>query len=445
MPAMSLLTPVSRRGRLVIRTTAVASPYAQSRYPFRRIALRATHWLSLASVLSMGCIATRRAEEQPVSRPSVERAPAANARVEPKSSVTDALAPPSPVRIETLTKAQDWDALMLTADVPIRFDLNENHIVGALRKGTAVLLISDTKSPEFHAVLTGFPSVDPSGGYPRWQGDGMGVWLPKFVESRGMPNEKAPNEVETGEIRYGLFRELLLAPGGKPFSYVKCGKVRLHERDTTGKYVRVIAEYPAGELFGWIQAPDTNELDYACATLMLYGETSGLPRVPFGYSRVIGKLEEFEAFARKGGSIYWGNGSDARQCSHWKFERPDRYGAGLLVRQKEDLRRNVRREVIHYSIGNHGTTLRTSCPEVTYADGGNSAGGCMWNYAVVRFNEWHIALVRWFHGGSLDQRGENPLVAYRPDGALFLYFTREECERSTDHDPEPRPQPSEPK
>ena len=429
----------------MIRITVVASPYAQSRSLFRRIELGAIHWLSLASALSVGCIATRPAEEPPASKPSGQRAPAASARVEPKSSVTAALALPAPVRIETLTQMQDLEALKLTVDSPIRFDLNENHIVGVLRKGTAVLMISDTKSPDFHAVLTGFPRVEPSGGFPLQQGDGMGVWLPKFVESRGMSNEPAPNEAETGEIRYGLFRELFLTPGGKPFSYVKCGKVRLHERDTTGKYVRVIAEYPAGELFGWMQAPDTNELDSECATLMLYGETSGLPRVPFGYNRVIGKLEEFEAYARKGGSIYWGNDSDARQCSNWRFERPDRHGAGLLVRQKEDLPRNVRREVIHYSIGNHSTTLSLSCSEVTDADGGNMAGSCIWDYAVVRFNEWHIALVRWSHGGFLDKWGDNSLVAYRPDSALFWYFTREECERSTDHDPEPRPQPSEPK
>jgi hypothetical protein len=421
------------------------SPVTTSRSPLRRAALKIAGSLSVGSVFSAGCIVTKPAAVTPVPSVLGVRAPAARARVEPKESEARAMVPPAPVRIETLTKAEDWIGHLLNVDAPITFKNDEGSVVGFLRKGTVVHVGADWERSNWVEVMTGFPRVEPTGGFRRRPSEGMTAYVSKFVESGNLPKEMVHSDTHSEEVRYGLFRELLLTPGGKPFSYVKCGKVKLHERDATGAYVRVDAEYPAGELFGWMQVPENNEPDYECASLMLDGEHSAFPRSPVGYYKILDRIEKFEAFARKGGHVYWGNKSDHRQCSEWKFEAPSRGGAGLLVRQKPDLPANVRREVIHYYVGNHGTALSLSCPEVTFADGGNMAGSCIWDYAVVRFNDWHIALVRWSHGGSFDKCGDNELVAYRPESAVFWYFTREECERSTDHDPEPRPQPSEPR
>ena len=350
------------------------------------------------------------------------------------------LAPP-PIQLETLTPLQAWDGRVLAVDAPIVFDPDKGQVMGFLRKGTVVMLGSDTKRPDWLPVETGFPRVEASGGFARRPSNTLQAWIPRAMPQGSSQVEQAcPAKMDTVVVRYGLFRELLLAPGGEPFSYVKCGKLRLGEKDATLKYVRVAAEFPAGELFGWMEIPETNEPDYDCAAGMLFGE-HGTPRIPLGYRHAPGKLEEFMQFVRKQGTIYWGNGPAKHQCSQWQFQPNGPY-QGQLVRHKSNLPLGTRKETVQYSFNKKEPLILLACPEVTTADW-TMTNGCVWDYAVVQFNQQRIDLIRWSRSTRQhDEYDSTQLVAYRPDKVLSWYLTREHCEQAKGLDPEPWPRSS---
>jgi hypothetical protein len=179
------------------------------------------------------------------------------------------------------------------------------------------------------------------------------------------------------QVRYGLYRELLLTPGGPVLSYVRCGRTRILERDPTGKYVRVAMDFLAGEVFGWIEAPTSEEPDFGCGVLMTSGLEPPLVR-PHGYSWFFYDNDRLRGLARARKTIYWGSGGDRRRCSAWRFQ-PKGKTEGLLVRDAADLPPSVRRETLQYALDAKQPFLSLSCPETYTHDGGPISNGCVWD------------------------------------------------------------------
>ena len=131
--------------------------------------------------------------------------------------------------------------------------------VGFLRKGANVHAVSVSDQPDYAEVETSFPaSLSPVVSDADLAKTG-GYLLAKFGLSVLVPRKTVPRiwsrMGDVDSLDWGYYRPLHLRPGGFQFSLLLCGRVRELERHNG--YVFLAAEFPTGELWGWMsQRPD---------------------------------------------------------------------------------------------------------------------------------------------------------------------------------------------
>jgi hypothetical protein len=175
----------------------------------------------------------------------------------------------------------------ILVDAPVYLEAAEHESpigpVGYLRKGAIVYTIHRSNLPDYTRVNTAFPmpmswiisdaDLTKSRGY-LFAKSGLEVLIPRVVTRRNW------SKLGNGDsIDWGYYRTLHLRPGGIQFSFVLCGRVRELER--RNGYVFVAAEFPTGELWGWVSMrpsypSNTNEKgkDLACSQSIPEGRPS---------------------------------------------------------------------------------------------------------------------------------------------------------------------------
>jgi hypothetical protein len=124
--------------------------------------------------------------------------------------------------------------------------------------------------------------------------------------------EQAIGAAGSADVRFGLYREISASPGGPPFAFVTCGRVRVFENGAGS--MRVAAEYEAGELHGWISESKPGERDAACDSAR---------DLPHGYLPVNGGSTALE-FIESGAKTLFIPVRDDHGvvgCEAWSFEK----------------------------------------------------------------------------------------------------------------------------
>jgi hypothetical protein len=158
-------------------------------------------------------------------------------------------------------------------------------------------------SDDARLVIAPFPGVPPDGVLTRSPPAQLGAWVSPSIAEADIPRDLVAGR--GAEIFYGLYRELSVEPGGPPFAFVRCGRVAVLER--RGTSMRVAADYPSGELHGWLEAASPGERDAGC------DDPRGLPR---GYAEFSGVNTAFQWLAARQAEVHWWTGST---CESWRF------------------------------------------------------------------------------------------------------------------------------
>lgn len=141
-------------------------------------------------------------------------------------------------------------------DVPvyIRVYGHEKEVVegpvGFLRKGAHVYVQENLgASDDYLSVGTTFPIpsteiITTDRGFRLWE---MNVLVPRMA----VPRQWSKMAGDADSLDWGYYRTLLLRPDGIPFSMALCG--RLRKLGQRSGHLFVAAEYPTGELWGWMR------------------------------------------------------------------------------------------------------------------------------------------------------------------------------------------------
>lgn len=339
--------------------------------------------------------------------------------------------------IASIVRGQIFESVV-ALDVPFSLEPDGKQTVGYLRKGTVVDYFGSQSpgSGEWLKVITGFPSLDESGGFPLLPGQGLAGWIPKLWSPRGN-HQVSSNESSSETFRFGLLRQLLVAPGGAAFSYINCGKTRVLDKNESGRYLHVSVEVAAGELLGWIENPEVDEPDIECGGRMLMGAQSRFRGLPWGYLPVQRTLDGLRDYVRKRGAIYWGTGDTNRQCRRWEF-RLTTSEKGFLLHTDPAHVSLEQLPTVPFLLHEKDPYLHLYCPNGKTDNGRDLEAACVWDYVIVSHDERRVGLIprhRPSRYGSTTNGQE--LVGYSPSKSLNWYFTREDCEKSTNADPKP--------
>ena len=221
----------------------------------------AGRWLALCCHALIGCASALPKAAPRSEAPPIPAAPAISAAVA-APAVADAEMPTLRINGETGTTL---------FDVPLyvsRDGRDELVQIGYVRAGVDLFLLGYSGG-EYLSVLTAFPGelphvlTDASYHEGHFKQFGLNALVPRVAPMR--------EQARLGDLRsgaWGYHRALYLEPGWGPFSLVRCARVRTRERrDLDGvlnvqrHWVFVAAEYPQGELWGWMREPDGPEQD----------------------------------------------------------------------------------------------------------------------------------------------------------------------------------------
>jgi hypothetical protein len=296
--------------------------------------------------------------------------------------------------------------------------------VGFLRRGTRVQAHAQPDG-EHALVAARFPPVSAGGGlwWPWDENDGFDP-LVVFIDSR-IPSAAVVTESPAGqaEVLWGLYRELAARPGDVGFAFVKCGRVRVMERKDG--YMRVAAEYSAGELHGWVEAAKPGERDEGC-------ETGLSPSLPLGYRPVFDTSQDLAKLAASRARIFVvARGSGGGTCQEWRFAPRGAPGRGRLIGpqpgpEESDLVR------VEWDYGIVGGVLCMT-PLRYRRDGGMMTSSAVRFLAVVRLRSDDLEVIETHSsglGGTSRDRRRPELVGYRASAAERWYLSRDACERS---------------
>jgi hypothetical protein len=288
-------------------------------------------------------------------------------------------------------------------NVPMRWQLATGPFIGFLRRGTVV---EGTPLIEGAFAVAEFPGA-PTDGVLRERPSQLGVWVAADIATSEIPRELAAKP--GAESFYGLYRELSAEPGGPGFAFVKCGRVTVLER--RGKSMRVAADYPSGELHGWIEAAAPGERDAGCD----YPE--GLPR---GYARFDGIRTAFEWLEGRGTEIHRRAGAG---CESWRFESTSEGKRWVRPQQGATPR-------AEYSYWHRDGALGLAGPSILTSTGWLGSSGVD-GYRIVDMTSEILALRVGYVGAD-----EQPILAYRV-AVLERWFTSAEACRAAKLTPPP--------
>lgn len=209
--------------------------------------------------------------------------------------------------------------------------------VGFLRKGARVDAVLRSDLPDHIEVDTTFPQplswIISEADVAKAQGRvlarlGLSVLVPKQSVPRNWSRLGSADS-----LVWGYYRPLHLRPGGAQFSLLLCGRVR--ELDQRNGYVFVAAEFPTGELWGWMNTrphyPDTPSHgdDFSCMHPIPEGKpedyrypTKEFEQMPLEKRMLVG--DEF-FYVRRSDST-----STKLECQRARLDKPTK-AAGLVL------------------------------------------------------------------------------------------------------------------
>ena len=320
----------------------------------------------------------------------------------------------------------------LIVDTPIALRPGDQERIGFLRTGTPLFVDAQASSAKWAAASVAFPPVHPDRALTSYRPGRLEVFLPKQVPAGWAIPPAQRVDPARGEARFGLYREISVTPGGAPFAYLRCGKARIVER--RNGYWRVEAEYDDGELWGWIEAPESSLPDEGCdhRSLAFQASTHHV-RVDFPH-RYLPSLHAAEELARlvaRGAQFFWGNGrSEGRACAGWHFVPATGGRSSRIALDESDLPG----EVVSLD---RGLVVDFDGSAATVADGfvtprrGERIRGCTHQrYAVVNVTSSRIDLVAWTEPKRLE--------TYHASVRRSWFLSRKVCETAAPgNDPAP--------
>jgi hypothetical protein len=322
--------------------------------------------------------------------------------------------PPLPNSKETYAR--------LSLDVPLTLGSRGGIVVGFVRKGTRVKVLTKPEADTV-AIAVPFPSVNRSGTVQTVT-ENVGGHSPLVVTIETKATAELSKRLRAfstaGEPegpRFGLYRELSATPTGPGFAFVKCNKVRILERKVGRQ--RVVVEYEAGELYGWIDAPRADERDAGC-------DMGVYPQLPFRYLPVQGEVESVLAqWVQNKSEVFWANRKgETTRCERWVFAPGKEPNNGWLYLEAEGTaNRDTTRTERSYGLNRNIVTLGGLVYRQN--DAAVVAGGKVDFYAVVRAEKDSLDVVEWESSSSTP---EQKLLGYRANAAKTWYLSRAACE-----------------
>jgi hypothetical protein len=325
-----------------------------------------------------------------------------------------------------------------TADTPI-FPTSskgprEAPYVGFVRAGIPVSDHAALDEGSHRVIGVPFPSVDSAGAFR--QGAQFGYDYPLYVYVPAHATGVVVPELAGAQrVIYGLYRELSVSPGEPGFAFVRCGKVRVLE--SRGEYLRVAAEYDAGELHGWIEAPVPGVYDEACDRMALTSHStrdwSSKTILPNGYERVNDQITtpDLLSLVSKRKTVFLPRKTaDGFVCEGWQFEPSKNPRHGHLVLDQADRSPELDRVWSPYGIA--GSTMTIISPVRRDRKGGVTAGSCFSSFLVVRAFPNRLLVIKGYTSKS-----HAPLIGFRQSTVQIWHFDRAACERSLSKRPPP--------
>lgn len=386
--------------------------------------LRGVRLVSLAvmPLLALGCAPRGR----PVrGQPAV---PAATSKPPPSQEAT-----PSAEPVETLSHCGWEESAKLLVDVPIYAswvpDTDEPVAIGRLRKGVEVFVYCrdddafvDTYAPFPGSPLPVLPLLDYQDLGRELSMNSLSVRFPKRITRSAESRLR-----ESAQDEWGRYRGLRPEPGGAAFSMLRCGRFQtLHHKQ--GHLAYVAAEYPAGELWGWVDMRPPRyataaeaSWDEACSNGVPYGSPADYERA----QRDTFRKRPLEQRIRPGDEFYLRT-EEARGAELCQSVRvasaPHPAKPGLLLHFLEPdgsvayaralVRHGIRAQVHPYILESDGT-LRYTVSGVGMA------------LRAVREDSDSIGFVSFGH-----TEAEDGIDVFRFDRAALLWWdrSREKCE-----------------
>lgn len=323
--------------------------------------------------------------------------------------------------VETVAAPDGGRFARVEVDVPVMLGSRGGPVVGYLRRGTRVRLGSAVDG-EIANVITPFPGVHPHGGFLKSADESLQSPISFSIETR--TSEKTRKTLERyrsfgspSKARFGLYRELSATAGGSGFAFLRCGRFR--ELEKRAARTRILAEFDAGELEGWIDTPTLAERDRRCD----FGTSEVLPH---GYSPVDSEApSKILALAAARTELYLPpKRGEMSRCERWSFV-PSKDGAtgSLLVSDAGAVDGSETQTMRSYGIV--GPVINLGGLVYKQKDKSVVAGGKVDFFAVVRVTDKAVDVLEWEpHRDAL----QSPLVGYQAATARTWYLSRQACE-----------------
>lgn len=235
----------------------------------------------------------------------------------PSSALREAPSGGAPVA--TMKRIGEGRVARLVVNAPMRLPVFRKQpqsepalgpVIGFLRRGARVE-VADLQSSEV-LVTPGFPAAPRFGVLRKEPWSSFAVVVDARISPSQIPAEVATGNAAPADVLYGLFREISATRDGLGFAMVRCGRVRVLERD--GARMRIAAEYDNGELHGWIDTARADEHDSGCE------QPESLAPLPHGYEQAFLRTVGFEWLRDEHPDFFVRVHSAPPRCEHWRIE-----------------------------------------------------------------------------------------------------------------------------
>lgn len=340
--------------------------------------------------------------------------------------------------IATLSSDKDGSLSRVVADTPMFLANTKDPTlaprIGFVRAGTPIADHA-IRVQDGAFVQVGVPFLRPGDagtvrkGFPNGHSDDyLYVYLPAHV---GAASAQSRQPTGPSDVRYGLFREIATEPGQPGFAFIHCGKVRVLEQ--RGHYMRVAAEFNAGELYGWVDAAETTSWDRLCDEYVLKVRGWNVPffGLPRGYEPVDDEYTapRLLAFVKRKSTVFRPGRTEAGLvCKGWQFIPSRDPGAGKLGLIAADLPSGCKEVSSKYGV--HGTNLAIRGPVCEGRDGTMTSRGRHMYFSVVRVLAKRLLVVQVRSATAKGYYKPPPVVGVRRSTVETWYGGRDECEEA---------------
>lgn len=332
--------------------------------------------------------------------------------------------------VPTLSSNVRWEDVTVLVDTPIHLRDGLGSVdadpVGFLRKGATVFVVGEEDGyVEVHTSFPGPPQpvlTDRDLRQSLTGARGLGLFgLPVLVPKHSRLRKWS--RVNPQESERGYYR-VLLNLQGRRLALITCGPTSV--LDVSGAYVHVAADYPAGELWGWMITGLLWDPEPGAVRLWDWSCQDASPKDPpqeyLPPSRVAFENAPVEQRIRVGDEFYFPEWQEGRAtCRRVRIAQKQPRAKLLLHFLKDD------RDFIHA----RGLVLQGDSVSVhpyrLERDGSlrYTVGGAGWKLRAVRVQDEAIGFVE---VGATREESESEIHYFDPRALIWWDKTHNECE-----------------